>query len=130
MRLTAAVDGSILDDAKQLAATLGLGPADLDTFVTGWQDANGVAFNVASWDADPMWITAAQSTLARPTWDTTSAINMTGAGRAQLALTLWTVDMTLPMPTALIGALTVIGGIPPLDALAAMGLTQTPEPIP
>jgi len=126
MIFTAAVDGSILNDARQLAAALAFSTADLDTFVEGWQDANATPFFVASFDASPAWLAGAQAALSRPLWDAQSKINMAGADRAQQTLVVWAPDMTTAMPKAIVGSLTVIGGVKPLDAVAGMGLVKTP----
>ena len=130
MRLTAICPAAMVDDANALAAVLAYGPADLQTFVPGWQDANGTAFYVASWDADDAWVSGAQSALGRPAWDTANVVNMAGAGRAQQALVLWTPTEADPTPPkATVSIMLVIGGMPPLTALAAAGLTKVPETV-
>ncbi len=130
MRLTAAVDATLLDDARSFAATLAFGPADLQTFVPGWQDANGTAFYAASWEASDEWIAGAQFTLDRPAWDEEPyQINLTGAERAQQALVIWFPSDNKPLPQATEGVLTVIGGMAPLDAMAAMGLERVQEEV-
>lgn len=127
MRLTAAVDATLLDDARNLAAVLAFGAGDLKTFMPGWKDANGTPFWVASWDASDLWIAGAQSTLDRPDWDEeTYQVNMTGAERAQGALVLWmSAEDGPPPPQATVGNLTVVAGMDGFAALAAMGLVRT-----
>lgn len=131
MRLTAAVDATLLDDARNLAAVLAFGVGDLKTFTPGWEDANGTPFWVASWDASDLWIAGAQSTLDCPDWDEEPyQVNMTGAERAQGEMVFWSgpgddPDSPAPIPQATVGNLTVVAGMDGLAALAAMGLVRT-----
>ncbi len=128
MILTVACPSAVLDDANALAAALASSVADLATFRgLSWQDAGGNRYAAASFDASPEWLTGAQAALTRPAWDTDRRVNITGASRAQAALVLWVVGGTGKPPQASPTALTVIGGVVGLDALAAMGLTPVQE---
>lgn len=121
MILTAACPAALLDDANALAASLAFGPADLQTFrALNWQDAAGNLYAAASFEAPLEWIAAAQTAFPRPDWDTARQVNLTGANRAQAALIFWSGTGALPLATP--AALTVIGGMIGLAALAAMGL--------
>lgn len=112
------------DDANNLAMVLAEGPDDGATYgAANWQDAQGNLYAVASFEARPEWAQAAQGALTRPDWDVQPyIINMTGAGRAQDALVF-----ALEPVAAAPDALTAVGGIPPRDALAAMGLVAVTD---
>lgn len=132
-RVTISCHEAHIDDANNLAMALGFGPADGETFKTAsWQDASGNIYAAASLPVLPDWITSAQSTLERPEWDAEPyTINMTGAERAQAVLVFWTPADGGTAPQASPDALTAIGGMDGLDALAAMGLERVPseEPV-
>ena len=84
MRITAACPELLQSDANQLAMCLALGPDDINTYTgLNWQDASGNLYACASWLTDSRWITMAQQTLVRPTWDTDNIIDMEAATRAQ-----------------------------------------------
>ena len=120
MRLTAAFPEALIHDCNHLAMCLAYGPDDAKTYgPSNWQDADGNLYSAASWLASHQWIVFAQAPLHRPTWDVDEIIDMEAAERAQAALVYSTEDV-LASPAAL----TVIGGMDGLDALAAMGLTN------
>ena len=130
IRITAAAPASMLDDCNALAMVLAFGPPDGDTYRgLNWQDAQGNFYACASWEARPEWVNAAQAPLVRPEWDVEPyQINMAGAKRAQDALVFWAPSEETPTPPqASTTALTAIGGMSGLDALAAMGLTSVAE---
>lgn len=129
MRLTASVDATILYQSRHLAGALGPSKADLRTFVPGWQKTNGVLFWAASWEGSQEWIDAAKGTLVEPPWDTEGVVDMDAARLAQAALETWFPSDNKPLPQATEGVLTVIGGMAPLDAMAAMGLERVQEEV-
>lgn len=57
-----------------------------------------------------------------PAWDSARQINLAGARRAQAALVCWVAGAAGDVPQASPARLVVIGGMPGLAALAAMGL--------
>ena len=125
MRVTAAAPEAMVADSNQLAMCLASGPADGLTFgALNWQDPDGNLYAAASWEARDEWITFAQAPLVRPAWDVDEVIDMVAAGRAQAAL-VYAVEPVLAVP----GALTAIGGMDGVGALAAMGLTAVPADI-
>jgi hypothetical protein len=98
---------------------LAFGPADGETYTgLNWQDSTGNLYAAASWEAREEWVQAATQPLVRPAWDVDEIIDMDAAGRAQAALVF-----ALDPVTAVPGALTAIGGMDGVEALAAMGLT-------
>ena len=120
LRLTIACPEALRDDANQLAMVLGYRPDDAGTYVgLNWQDADGNLYACASLIVSDTFVSTAQSTLSRPTWDTDSHVNMAGAGRAQAALAF-----SLTPVTAMPDKLTACAGDDALATLAAMGLTQ------
>ena len=130
MRITAAAPAAMLDDSNSLAMCLAYGPSDGNTYgPLNWQDAEGNLYAAASWEAGQGWVTEAQSTLVRPEWDVEPyVVNMAGARRAQAALVFWVPSEEEPdAPRASTAALTAIGGVDGLEALAMMGLTMVDE---
>ena len=125
-RLTVACCATMTDDASHLAMCLGQSDADAQTYVNaGCQDAQGNLYAAASFLSESM-TQDPQGTLQRPAWDTEPyTVNMTAAARAQAALVIW--DGEEPTPQAAPGQITVVGGMPGRDALAAMGLTPVPD---
>jgi len=120
MRLTIACPEALRDDANQLAMVLGYGPSDAETYVAlNWQDAGGNLFACASLIVSDTFVSKAQSTLSRPSWDTDSHVNMAAANSAQAALVF-----SMTPVTAMPDKLTACAGDDALAVLAAMGLTQ------
>jgi len=120
LRLTIACPEALRDDANQLAMVLGYRPDDAGTYVgLNWQDADGNLYACASLIVSDTFVSTAQSTLSRPTWDTDNTVNMAGANRAQAALAF-----SLTPVTAMPDKLTACAGDDALATLAAMGLTQ------
>ena len=126
-RFTAACAADMQVDVPHLAMCLAQGPADAATYDSlSRQDADGNLYAVASFLADRM-TQDPQQALTRPAWDTEPYIvNMTAAARAQAALVIW--DGEGPIPQAAPGQITVVGGMPGPDALAAMGLSAVETP--
>ncbi len=120
MRLTIACPDALRDDANDLAMVLGFGPDDALTYVAlNWQDAGGNLYAVASLPVSDAFITTAQTSLQRPTWDADNHVNMAGANRAQAALVF-----SLTPVRAMPDKLTACAGDDALATLASMGLTQ------
>ena len=120
MRLTIACPEALRDDANQLAMVLGYGPDDALTYGgLNWQDADGNLYACASLIVSDTFVSTAQSTLSRPTWDVDNIIDMDAARRAQAALVV-----SLTPVTAMPNKLTACAGDDALAVLAAMGLTQ------
>jgi hypothetical protein len=67
--------------------------------------------------------------LQRPAWDTENYISMAAANRAQALVVLWVADDDTDAPQANPNAITAIGGMKGLDALATMGLTRVAQEI-
>jgi hypothetical protein len=119
MRITAASPEALVSDSNQYAMCLAFGPADGETYVgLNWRDGDGNLYAAASWEAQEAWIDFAQAPLVRPSWDVDEIIDMDAAERAQSAL-VYSTETVLAVP----GALTAIGGMDGVEALAAMGLT-------
>jgi len=125
MRITAACPETLRGDANHFAMVMAFGPADALTYnALNWQDAEGNLYAAASFEARPEWVQAAQSSLSRPAWDIDQIIDMIAAARAQAALVFFVSDGETPPPQASTTALTAIGGMGGVEALAAMGLTR------
>ena len=123
MRITAAAPETLVSDANQYAMCLGFSEADGQTYNgLNWVDANGNLYAAASFEARDEWIIFAQAPLTRPAWDVNEIIDMVAAERAQTAL-VFSTEATLASPAAL----TAIGGMEGVAALAAMGLTAVSE---
>ncbi|MDO8983006.1 hypothetical protein [Cypionkella sp.] len=126
MIITIAVPAAHIADANQLAMILGYGPADELTYrEPQWQDAAGNLYAAASPLVGDNFIANAQATLTRPGWDVEPyAINMAGANRAQALVVLWLAGSETAAPLAANEAITAIGGMDGLAALALMGLVS------
>ena len=119
MRITCSCPEALIYEGNQLAMALGFSEADGQTYRgLNWQDADGNLYAAASFDARDEWVVFAQAPLVRPAWDTAEVINMVAAERAQAAL-VFSTEAILASPAAL----TAIGGLDGVAALAAMGLT-------
>ena len=129
MRITVACPEGLIPDANHFAMAMSFSEADAQTYRSPvWQDADGNLYAAASFTVREGWVDAAQSTLDRPEWDAEPyTINMTGAGRAQAVLMFWTPADGGAAPQASPDALTAIGGMDGLEALAAMGLSVVTE---
>ena len=124
-RITAAAPEALVSDANQYAMCLGQSEADGQTYRgLNWQDPDGNLYAAASFEARDEWVDFAQAPLVRPAWDVDEIIDMVAAERAQAAL-VYAVEPVLAVP----GALTAIGGMDGVGALAAMGLTAVPGDI-
>lgn len=122
-RITAASPEALVSDSNQYAMCLGQSEADGETYRgLNWQDADGNLYAAASFEARDEWIVAAQQPLVRPAWDVNEVIDMDAAERAQAAL-VFSTEAILASPAAL----TAIGGMDGVAALAAMGLTAVSE---
>jgi len=120
LRLTIACPEALRDDANNLAMALGYRPDDAGTYVgLNWQDADGNLYACASLIVSDTFVSTAQSTLSRPTWDVDNIIDMDAARRVQAALVF-----SLTPVTAMPDKLTACAGDDALATLAAMGLTQ------
>ena len=123
MRITCSCPEAMISDANQYAMCLGQSEADGQTYNgLNWQDADGNLYAAASFEARDEWITFAQASLVRPAWDVNEIIDMVAAERAQAAL-VFSTEAILASPAAL----TAIGGMDGVAALAAMGLTAVSE---
>ena len=124
-RITAAAPEALVSDANQYAMCLGQSEADGQTYRgLNWQDPDGNLYAAASFEARDEWVDFAQAPLVRPAWDVDEIIDMVAAERAQAAL-VYAVEPVLAVP----GALTAIGGMDGVEALAAMGLTAVPPEV-
>ena len=121
MRITVSCPQALIARGNQLAMCLAFSEADSRTYgLPNWQDTNGDLYAAASFVALEHWILFAQSPLVRPDWDTDQIIDMDAAAEAQAAL-VYSTEAIAASPNAL----TAIGGMEGIEALAAMGL----EPI-
>ena len=124
VRVTVACPEAHRDDANDLAMVLATGPADGRTYAAAqWKDALGNLYSCVSFPVRPEWLTAAQSTLVRPSWDVHPyVVNMAGAERAQALLSVWqgVGEVVQAAPTAM----ATVVGMDALDAIAAMGLAM------
>lgn len=122
-RITIACPDDLRADANQLGAVLGLGPHDAATYgVPIWQDTEGRLYSCASLDVTDDWLAAGTAPLQRPEWDTDEQIDMAAAARAQAAIVLWAGEGEAPQADP--DALTVIVGVPGVEAVTLMGLAQ------
>jgi len=120
MRITIACPEALRDDANNLAMALGYRPDDAGTYVgLNWQDADGNLYACASLIVSDTFVSTAQSTLSRPTWDVDNIIDMDAARRAQAAL-VFSLEAVEVAPDKL----TACAGDDALAVLAKMGLTQ------
>jgi len=120
LRLTIACPEALRDDANNLAMALGYRPDDAGTYVgLNWQDADGNLYACASLIVSDTFVSTAQSTLSRPTWDVDNIIDMDAARRAQAAL-VFSLEAVEVAPDKL----TACAGDDALAVLAKMGLTQ------
>ena len=118
MRITVSCPQALIPQANQLAMCLAFSEDDSRTYgPPNWQDIGGNLYAAASFLARSEWITAAQSPLVRPDWDTAEIIDMDAAADAQAAL-VFSTEAIAASPNAL----TAIGGMEGIEALAAMGL--------
>jgi hypothetical protein len=130
MIITIAVPAAHVADANDLAMALGFSTADEQTYGNpSWQDAAGNLYSAASLVASDGFVSTATSTLQRPEWDTEQYISMAAANRAQALVVVWVADGDTDVPQANPNAITAIGGMVGLDALAAMGLTRVAQDI-
>jgi hypothetical protein len=130
MITTIAVPAAHVADSNELAMALGFSTADEQTYGNpSWQDTAGNLYSAASLVASDGFVTAATSTLQRPEWDAEQYISMAAANRAQALVALWVADGDTDAPQASPDAITAIGGMVGLDALAAMGLTRVAQDI-
>ena len=124
--LTIACPVDMIGDANHLATALGHSVADGQTYGENMrQDTDGNVYAVTSFDSR-IFARDPQGDLQRPAWDTEGLIDMTAAARAQAALVIW--DREGPIPQAAPGQITVVGGMPGPEALAAMGLSAVETP--
>jgi len=120
MRITIACPAALRSDANNFAMVLGYGPPDELTYGNAnWQDAAGKLYAAASLPVSDTFTTTAQSALQHPAWDTTNAISMAAANRAQAAL-VFSLEPVMAVPDKL----TACAGDDALAVLAAMGLTR------
>lgn len=125
MRITVACPESMMADANNLAMVLAESEADNQTYrEPSWQDANGNAYAVTSFEATADWINRAQTELVRPEWDATNFIDMSAATRAQAALNFEVFPAAI---TASPSNLTALAGPRASESLVLMGLTRIPE---
>ena len=123
MRITVSCPQALIPQGNQLAMCLAFSEADSRTYgLPNWQDTGGNTYAAASFLARPEWITAAQSPLVRPDWDTEEIIDMDAAAEAQAAL-VYSTEAIAASPNAI----TAIGGMEGIEALAAMGLVPVPD---
>ena len=129
MRITVSCPQALIPQANQLAMCLAFSEADSRTYgAPNWQDAQGNLYAAASFLSRQEWIDAAQSQLVRPPWDTEEIIDMAAAAEAQAAMQFWLPDAPGFPPAASTSHLIAVGGMEGIAALAAMGLTPTPDP--
>jgi len=128
MRITVSCPQALIPQGNQLAMCLAFSEADSKTYgLPNWQDTDGNLYAAASFLARQEWITAAQSSLVRPAWDTEEIIDITAAAEAQAAMQFWLPDAPGFPPAASTSHLIAVGGMEGIAALAAMGLTPTPD---
>lgn len=117
------VPEDLIFSANQLAMVVAESEADGMTFdAPNVVDGEGNLYYARNIWASKGLIPALQRPLVRPAWDVNEIIDMVAAERAQAALVFST--EALPASPA---ALTAIGGMDGVAALAAMGLTAVSE---
>ena len=117
------VPEDLIFSANQLAMVVAESEADGMTFeAPNVADGAGNLYYARNIWAPRGLIPALQRPLVRPAWDVNEIIDMVAAARAQAAL-VFSTEATLASPAAL----TAIGGMEGVAALAAMGLTAVSE---
>jgi hypothetical protein len=130
MILTISVPDLHVDDANHYAMVLGYKSDDALTYGQRlWLDGSGNGYAAASLPISDTFIGTATSLLARPAWDDGQIIDMSAANRAQALVVLWIAGSASAAPQANLDAITAIGGIDEMAALALMGLTAVIETI-
>ena len=129
MRITLACPEAHIPDARNLAAILGYGPQDAETFTeAAYQDANGTRYACASTLIFSTFVQTATSPLERPEWDAEPyRVNMAGAARAQARVRLVDPAVSTEGAPADPESIVAIVGDDAMAALALMGLTLIPE---
>jgi len=128
-RITIACPEALIQDARNLAAILGYGPQDADTFTTAaYQDANGNRYACASTLVFGTFVQKATNPLERPEWDVEPyKVNMAGAARAQARVRLVDPSVSTDGAQADPGSVVAVVGDDAMAALAMMGLTPVPS---
>jgi hypothetical protein len=125
IRLIVLCPEALIPDANHLAMVLGEGAHDAATYrQPAWQDSQGHRYALASFQARPEWIAAAQAPLTRPAWDTSEAIDMAAATRAQ-SLVIMALDATDEAPASADPTrIVALAGAEAEVALGLLGLTR------
>ena len=121
--ITIACAADILTDGGHLAACIGAGPKEAETFVDAptYPDAQGNTYAVPSGLVSDDFLARAMAPLVRPGWDSEPyAVNMTGANRARVVLDVWLGEG--PVPQVQPGRIVAVVGLDPAAAREAMGL--------
>lgn len=127
-------------DANALAMILGEGPADAQTYSARslWALPGGGRVHIATWRQPPDWVARA-ARIARPDWDQSRHVNLTGARRAALAVRSWrasgavedTGENAAPTLAEFIAAappdaILFLVGLDPDAVIAALGAVRVP----
>ena len=125
IRITAAASATIIDAANHYAMCIGMSEAEADTYQgLNWQDGAGNLYAATSFLVRPEWLTAAQSPLVLPVWDTNGVVDMAKATQGQAALVFWSpADQEATNPVATKDKLTAYANSGIQEALVAMGLS-------
>lgn len=128
IRITIACPVDHLADAAQFARATGYGPEDEQTFAIApaYQDAGGNLYRVASGLVAEAYLTDAVSPLAEPEW----GADMEAAARAQALIEVCEPPEgdDEPGPFAQPDRIAVVVGDDVQAALAAFGVSRTPDP--
>lgn len=127
MRYTVAVHESLIAQANNLAAIIGVGPEDMQTFgASPWRNAEGDAFALASFVGAPDLPAVLEAGLARPTWDADGIVDLALAAGALAVLDLPDPE-TGAAPLATSGRIAVVPEMEGSAAISALGLTYPEE---
>ncbi|SNS29134.1 hypothetical protein [Antarctobacter heliothermus] len=127
MRYTIAVHESLIEQANNLAAFIGAGPEDMQTFgASPWRNSEGAAFALASFVGPSDLPSALKTSLARPDWDVDGLVDL-GAATAALAVLDLPDPETASAPMATKGRIAVVPRMEGPAAISALGLSYPKE---
>lgn len=127
MRYTVAVHESLIVQANNLAAIIGAGPDDMQTFgASPWRNVEGEAFALASFVGPSDLPAVLEAGLSRPTWDADGIVDLALATGALAVLDVLDPEIGAA-PLATKGRIAVVPEMEGPAAISALGLTYPEE---